>query len=441
VLDAKSLYNIVDGIITAVRLIYPEKDFNLLIYVISKNNNPLMPTNRFGRVRRLLKDKMAKVISYEPFVIQLLYDSEEYVQPITIGVDAGSKTIGISVSTETKELFVAEVQLRNDIVNLLSTKRQYRRIRRSRLRYRKPRFLNRVKSKHKGWIAPSIEQKINSHIKIIDKIHQILPISKIIVETAQFDIQKIKNLDIDGIEYQQGEQFGFWNVREYVLFRDNHQCQGKKGCKNKIFQVHHLESRKTGGNRPDNLITLCKECHSNYHEGKLKLDKKKKNIFRDASHMNIMRWKLFKQLKDKFETVECTYGYITKFNRIKNSLEKSHINDAWCISGNFKAKRLNLYFYIKKVRCHNRQIHKAKILKGGKKKLNKSSYLVKGFRLFDKVEFKGIKCFIFGRRATGYFDIRKLDGEVVNRSASYKKLKFIQIMNYLLIEDRKNFRN
>ncbi|MEA1974521.1 MAG: RRXRR domain-containing protein, partial [Bacillota bacterium] len=98
--------------------------------------------------------------------------------------------------------------------------------------------------KKKDWLAPSIEHKIQTHLTIIDKVYQILPITKLIVETAQFDIQKIKNSEIQGIEYQQGNQLGFWNVREYVLFRDNHQCQHCKGkSKDKILNVHHIESR------------------------------------------------------------------------------------------------------------------------------------------------------------------------------------------------------
>lgn len=386
------------------------------------------------KARKLLKEGMATVVKREPFTIQLNYGSAGYKQLVTLGVDTGSKTIGISASTEKKELLVAEVQLRSNIVDLISTRRESRRTRRSRLRYRKARFLNRVKSKNKGWLAPSIRHKIDTHIRIIDKVHQLLPISKTIIEVAQFDIQKIKNPEISGIEYQQGEQLGFWNVREYVLHRDGHKCQGDKGCKNKVLRIHHLESRKTGGDRPDNLITLCTNCHDLYHKDKLKLTAKKKNGFRYIAYMNIMRWKLLKRLKEKFNNVEYTYGYITKFNRIQQGLEKSHINDARCISRNFEAKQLNSYFMIKKVRCHNRQIHRANFIKGGKKKLNQSPYLVKGFRLFDKVEYEGIKCFIFGRRATGYFDIRKLNGEVVHRGVSYKKLKFVQTINGLLCQ-------
>jgi N6-L-threonylcarbamoyladenine synthase len=126
-----------------------------------------------------------------------------------------------------------------------------------------------------------------------------------------------------------------------------------------------------------------------------------------------------------------TFGYITKSVRIKNNLPKSHKTDALCISGNPLAKPLQYWYLIEKKRCQNRQIHKAKILKGGKKRVNQSPYKVFGFRLFDKVKYKNNECFIFGRRNSGYFNIRTLDGIVVGDSISYKKLE--------LIEARKSF--
>ena len=405
------------------------------VYVINQRKEPLMPTTPC-KARKLLKQGKAKVVKREPFTIQLLYATGETKQDITLGVDAGSKIIGLSATTDKQELFSAEVELRNDIVDLLSTRREFRRTRRNRLRYRKPRFLNRVYSKNKGWLAPSVENKIQTHLKIISKIHEILPISKIIIEVASFDIQKIKNPDIEGEQYQQGEQLGFWNVREYVLRRDGYKCQGKKGCKNKILNVHHIESRKTGGNSPSNLITLCESCHKDYHAGKLKLNLKRGQSFKDATFMGIMRWTFYNRLKEVYPNVKITYGYITKNTRIQNNLPKEHRIDALCISGNPNVKRLDYWYYIKQVRRHNRQIHKANILKGGKKKLNQAPYLVKGFRLFDKVKYKGEECFIFGRRSSGYFDLRKLDGTVIHRSANCKDLKLISKAKTLLWERR-----
>lgn len=176
-----------------------------------------MPTERFGKVRRLLKNSLAHVVCRIPFTIQLDYDTTDYTQPVSLGVDAGSKHIGISATTSEKELYAADVELRNDIVDKLSTRRELRRTRRSRLRYRKARFNNRVSSKRKGWLAPSVENKIQTHLTVVENIHKFLPITNIVVETASFDIQKINNPSISGSEYQQGEQLDFFNVREYVL--------------------------------------------------------------------------------------------------------------------------------------------------------------------------------------------------------------------------------
>lgn len=409
-----------------------------MVYVINKQGQALMPTERFGKVRRLLKNSLAHVVCRIPFTIQLDYDTTDYTQPVSLGVDAGSKHIGISATTSEKELYAADVELRNDIVDKLSTRREQRRTRRSRLRYRKARFNNRVSSKRKGWLAPSIENKIQTHLTVVEKIHKFLPITNIVVETAAFDIQKINNPSISGSGYQQGEQLDFFNVREYVLFRDNHICQHCKGkSKDKVLNVHHIESRKTGGDSPKNLITLCETCHKAYHRGELELNVKRGKSFRDAAFMGIMRWNFYDRLKNIYPNVSMTFGYITKNTRITNNLLKEHYVDARCISGNPVAKPLGYYFYQKKVRCQNRQIHKANFLKGGRKKLNQAPFLVKGFRLFDLVEYQKDLYYIFGRRDSGFFDIRKLDGTKVNKgSINCKYLRLVDKRKSILIEKR-----
>lgn len=410
-----------------------------MVYVINKNGQPLMPTENHAKVRVLLKSGKAKVVKKCPFTIQLLYDSTNHTQKVTLGVDSGSRHIGISATTKDKVLFEADDELRNDIVDLLSTRRELRHSRRNRkIRYRKPRFDNRKRKD--GWLAPSVQQKVDSHLTMIEKVRKILPISDIVAEVASFDIQKIKNPSISGAEYQQGEQLDFWNVREYVLFRDGHTCQCCKGkSKDKILNVHHIESRKTGGDAPNNLITLCETCHTGYHKGTVKLPKTihKGMSFRDATFMGIMRWAFYNKLKEIYPNVSLTYGYITKHTRIENDLPKDHYIDARCISGNPKAVSSGEVFYYKKVRCHNRQIHKAKILKGGIKKRNQAPYEVKGFRLYDKVLWKGQKCFIFGRRSTGRMDLRLLDGTHINASVGYKNLKLLNMCSNYLIEQKK----
>lgn len=408
----------------------------MFVYTINQHGEPLMPCSP-RKARILLKEKKAKVVKQTPFTIQLLYGSSGYKQSISLGIDAGTKHIGISATTEAKVLLEGEVQLRTDIQELLATRLQFRRSRRSRTtRYRQPRFLNRKRDK--GWLAPSVQNKVDSHIKMVHQLHSILPITAITVEVAQFDTQLLQNPLIEGEGYQHGVQMGFWNVREYVLYRDNHTCQRCKGKKkDPILNVHHIESRKTGGDSPSNLITLCEICHNEIHRKGLEHTiKPLRKSLRDASHMTVMRWFIYEALKKVYPHVHLTYGYITKNTRITNGLVKSHSVDARCISGNPLATPTDFNYSWKFVRKNNRQLHKATISKGGKRKSNKAVRWVKGYQLFDKVTYKGQDCFVFGRRSSGYFDLRLLDGTKIHASASYKKLTLKKFASTLLCERR-----
>ena len=310
----------------------------IYVYVVNKNGKPLMPTSP-AKARRLLKAGKAKVVKRSPFTIQLIYGSSGYKQDIKLGVDTGYKHVGLSAVSDAKELFRSEVELRTDIPKLLSERRQYRRTRRNRLWYRKQRFLNRgIKA---GWLAPSVQHRLDSHIKAVDFVKSILPVTEITVEAAAFDIQEIKNPDISGVEYQNGEQAGFWNVREYVLYRDGHTCQ-HCGKSNTVLNVHHIESRQTGGDRPDNLITLCESCHKAYHKGKIELKIKKHKAFKAETVMSILRWKIVNKLRELGNTVSITYGYLTKSARIALKLDKSHSNDAFCIAGGSGQERTDV---------------------------------------------------------------------------------------------------
>ena len=413
-----------------------------MVYVLSYTGQALMPTENHAKVRVLLNIRKARVIKRCPFTIQLLYKSTTYTQDITLGVDAGSKHIGLSATTDKKVLFESDVTIRNDIMKLLSARRELRRSRRNRkTRYREPRFLNRTHSKKQGWLAPSVNQKVDSHLMVVSKVCRMLPITKIVVETASFDIQKIKNSDISGADYQQGEQLGFWNVREYVLFRDNHECQcchGKSQDQN--LNVHHIESRQIGGNAPNNLITLCETCHTGYHKGKIKLPKEihRGMRFRDAAFMGIMRWAFYNKLKKLYASqnilILMTYGYVTKNTRIKHDLPKEHFIDARCISGHPDATPPKEVFYQKKVRCHNRQIHKLAILKGGARKRNQATYLIKGYRLYDVVKAKGAIWYIHGRRSSGAFVLKNLSADKLDIVPA--KIKHISQQHGFIVERR-----
>ena len=324
-----------------------------MVYVISKDNKPLMPTKRHAKVRILLKQKKAKVINNKPFTIQLLYDTKEYTQNVTLGIDSGYTYIGFSAITEKEELISGEVELLKGQTERLKEKAMYRRQRRSRLRYRKPRFNNRAIAK--DWLAPSIKHKLDSHIRFIEQIKKLLPINKIIVEVANFDIQKIKNPSISGVEYQEGEQKDFYNLRDYIFHRDKHTCQ-LCGRTDLPLQVHHIGYWKSDrSNRPSNLASLCIKCHvpKNHKEANVLWGwKPKLKTFREATFMTMVRWQLINIL-----SCDYTYGYLIKSKRIALKLEKSHFNDAFCIAGGNLQRRIEPIYY-KQVRRNNRSLEK-----------------------------------------------------------------------------------
>ena len=378
---------------------------------------------------------MAKVVTRTPFTIRLLYGSSGYKQPVTLGVDSGFNNIGLSAITEKKELYRSEVKLRTDIVKLNSERRAYRRNRRNRKTwYRQPRFLNRKKPKSR--LAPSIQHKLDSHIKVIAGIKKILPVTKINVEVAAFDIQKIKEPEIAKAGYQDGPQRDFRNTREYVLHRDWHACQHCNGkSHDKILEVHHIVSRQTGGDRPENLITLCGTCHNKVSRGRLVLKAPSLNGFKAETFMSIVRWKLVNQLKSAGNAVLHTYGYITKQRRIELKLPKSHANDAFVIAGGKIQKRTASWHFIQQVRRCNR-----KLFRGIRSHIkNTAARFIYGFQRYDKVLWGGTECFVFGRRATGYFELRTLCGGKLHSSAKAGSLILLESFNTFLTQRRGDF--
>ena len=394
-----------------------------LVYVINKNGKPLMPCKP-AKARHLLEAEKAKVVNHNPFTIQLMWDCEENVDELVLGIDAGYNKIGYSVVSESKELIAGELKLRSDIKRLLEKRRAYRRDRRNRLWYREPRFDNRGRSD--GWLAPSLEHKLQSHIKLIERIKRILPITRVIVEVASFDTQKMQNPEINGVEYQQGELQGY-EVREYLLEKWGRKC-AYCGKRDAPLEVEHIVPKSKGGSdRVSNLTISCHECNQKKGNktaaefGYPKIEKKAKKSLKAAAFMNNIRWKLVNLLSCNW-----TYGSITKHNRTKLGLEKSHTNDAFVIAcGGDRQERLTTGYRGKQVRRQNRSLYKANLLKGGKRKRNTIKE-VKGFRRFDKVLFEGIECFIFGLRSSGYFDLRDIEGKKLGTSVSHKKLRLVE---------------
>lgn len=256
-----------------------------MVYVLNKDGQPLMPTNRHGKVKHLLKTGKAKVVKRCPFTIKLLYESTNHTQNLTLGVDTGSGTIGAAVADDNGNIvYMSKVVVRNDITDKMTQRSKYRRNRRNRkTRYRKARFLNRKNSIKSDRFSPTMISKLHSHIKEIEYIKSILPITTLVLETAQFDTHLMKNPSLANPKirhwgYQMGTNYGFENTKAMVLNRDNYTCQCCKGKhKDSKLEVHYIVFRSQGGSDEEsNLITLCHTCHKNLHSGKVNLKLKGK---------------------------------------------------------------------------------------------------------------------------------------------------------------------
>ena len=394
------------------------------------------------KARILLKEKKAKIVSYEPFTIQLLYGSSGYKQEVTIGVDTGAKNIGVAIKTENKVIAKGEIELRDDIKSNLDTRRQYRRSRRNRkTRYRQARFNNRKKPD--GWLPPSIQARINHTFKWIDKFLNLLPSPKLIIEVGKFDVQKMQNPSIEGTEYQEGNTYGYYDVRYYVFARDNYTCQVCKG-KNKILQTHHIIYKSKGGSdRADNLITVCTDCHTheNHQKGgifyKWMLEGKKLPNYRETPFMNIIRKRIFL----KYPNAKIVYGSYTTVKRKELGLDKTHYNDALAITGIKKGfiDEVNT-FKIKQFRKKKRSLHEATPRKGRKepnrtaKRNAKNTKQSSGYYLNDKVRVFGKVGFISGFTSGGAY-IKDILGNYITipektyKQVSFKYLEFISHNN------------
>ena len=387
----------------------------MLVYVLKQNGQPFMPTERFGKVRKLLKEGKAKVVRREPFTIRLLYEPEtDVVQECYCGVDTGSKHVGVAVVSNDKVLYQSQTELRSDIKKKMDRRRMFRHNRRYRkTRYRKPRFLNRRNSIRKDKLPPSVRHKVQAHIDEIEFCKRIFPVSDLILEVSQFDTALMKNPSLMNEKirkwgYQQGFNYGYSSRRSAILHRDGYTCQccGKKNCR---LEVHHIIFRSNGGtDDEENLITLCEDCHKGVHAGTIVLDKKPKKSknLKYATHMSIIRSRLLREYPNAIET----FGFVTSENRNHLNLPKDHYIDACVIaSGGLEFKELDVIYRKRRVSIQDRVLTKGV---RGEQKLPIGKIF--GFKKFDKVEYLGETCFIKGRRSSGAFVLMDIDNNSID---------------------------
>jgi len=388
----------------------------MFVFVLNKEGKPLMPTNP-AKARMLLKFNKAKVVRKTPFTIKLTYDSSSYTQPIIAGMDTGSKVVGCAAIANGNVLYQSEVTLRQDVSDKMQQRQMYRRTRRDRkTRYRAKRFDNRANSRREGRLAPSLKSKLESHIREKSFVESILPVAHWKVELASFDIHKITNPEVSGKGYQEGKLKDYYNVKAYVLARDNYTCQHCKGkSKDHRLHCHHIIFRsKHGTDTPDNLICLCESCHDALHAGEFELSGKKSKT-KHATEIGIIKSQL-KKCGWKF--IE-TFGYETKYKR-ERCLEflKTHANDAVsiCCEDNQKVEPDNTVYLKRHVSQGDYQQRTGKrsekVIPTGK---------LFGLKKFDLVKtVKGIGI-VKGKRSTGYFSISDIFGNSISDSVNIKK--------------------
>jgi hypothetical protein len=390
-----------------------------MVYVVSKNNKALMPCSNVI-ARLLLKANKAKVKSKTPFTIKMIVETTEYTQPLVHGLDTGSSKIGSAVvDTSNNVIYLSEIEVRNDITKKMTARSKYRRNRRNRkTRYRKTRWLNRKNSIKNNRFCPTMTSKIETHTKEIKYVSSILPISKVIIETATFDPHALKNPDVlkNKWLYQKGLNYGYANTKAYVLNRDSYTCQNCKGkSKDSKLEVHHILFRSENGSDDEsNLLTLCKTCHDKVHDYSivLNLKGKRKTALKHATQMNSIRVQLLKNSE-----YEETFGFITKEHRQIMNLEKEHYNDAIAIAclkniaetGNTKLNfKTNIIIFKKSMSDGDYQQTKGV---RGEQKIPTGK--IQGFRKYDKVLYLGNEYFIKGRMSTGYAILMNIDGTKV----------------------------
>lgn len=418
-------------------------------FVLNKNNKPLMPCSP-RKARVLLREDKAKVVKRTPFTIKLINGSSSYIQPVIAGMDTGSQIIGTAAVTNNEVVYQAETLLRGEqIKKRMGDRASLRRTRRGqKTRYRKPRFKNRAASTREGRLPPSTKHKVDSHFREKKYIESLLPVSNWRVETSNFDTHAISNPNVSKARwwtYQRGDLYGFQNVKQYVLNRDNYTCQmcpkSRKKKESTPLHVHHIVFRSNGGSdQKDNLITLCHPCHDKLHKKKkaqefsLKLKKKVPNT-KHATETSIIA----SQIKKRFGDFEETFGFITKVDRMEQKLEKKHFIDACVIaSGDKKVSPKGKYLVRKMLAKGSYAQTKAtvpskKIIANNPKGVYSTGSSPKvilqtgkshGFRAWDQVIWNDQRVFLRSARRNGYseaIDIlsnRLFDGKMIKLKQS-----------------------
>ena len=222
----------------------------------------------------------------------------------------------------------------------MARRAMFRHGRRSRnIRYRPPRW-NRARKK--GWLPPSLKHRVETSMTWVNRLMKLAPITDLAQELVRFDTQRMQNPEIEGVEYQQGTLFGY-EVGEYLLAKWGRKCAYCDKEDVPLEKEHIVPRAKGGSNRVSNLTLACRPC--NLRKGAqplcefLKKDPERakriqaqtKSSLRDAAAVSVTRNSLLRALQATGLPVETGSGALTKYNRVRLNLPKTHALDAACL--------------------------------------------------------------------------------------------------------------
>lgn len=408
------------------------------VFVLDTDKAPLMPC-RPSRARRLLRDRKAAVYRMQPFTIILRFREDGELQPVEFKVDPGSKTTGMALVGVFPDqgcivLWAANLTHRGQAIReRLASRRSLRRGRRSRnIRYRAPRFLNRTKPR--GWLPPSLRSRVENVSTWFHRLLDRAPISECHIETVRFDMQKMQNPKISGVEYQQGELQGY-EVREYILEKWGRKC-AYCGIKNVPLEIEHLVPRCRGGsNRVSNLTLACTPCNQKKNSqtasefGYPHLQAKANQPLKDAAAVNATRYAIGGVIQSIGLPTSFWSGGRTKKNRITQGYAKNHWIDAACVGETGECVTMAEGYRVLQIKATGRGTRQ--VVRTDKYGFPRGSAgrckRVRGFQTGDLVrlmqskgKYAGV---LAGIRASGTFDIKAKTGKI---SASWKSFQLIQ---------------
>ncbi len=347
------------------------------VYVLDRNGNPLMPTTRFGWVRRTLKDERAVVVEAKPFTIRLTYETETRVtQDVYAGIDCGRTNIGAAAVREDGTcLFSSHVTTRNkDVPKRMTDRRMHRRASRNGERLARKRLAKALGTTMKGlmkrrhlpgcekdvtvkdiinteakfnnrvrpnrWLTPTAEQLKRTHLNVVSLIGKILPVTDVCIEINRFAFMALDDSSI----WKHGEDFQNGPLKEYAgLHEAVYALQGGKCllCGEPIEQYHHiLPKHEYGSNTFGNITGLCSKCHDKVHKDEKTAEKLLKlhdGLAKKYSALSVLN-QIIPSLCDELVKrlgegrVHAATGRDTMLTRDAIGFDKTHDVDAYCIA-------------------------------------------------------------------------------------------------------------